>query len=284
MSNLSETEASTALNLATDWGQEFTTGSAASGYKLQSVTLDFSLVNPSANITVSIREKQSNNHPATTDKAALTGTPATGQVTFTCSGAGCNLNASTTYFVFVTGGDSVSNMKSVTSDNETLQPSGNGWSIENATRYQGGNWALHPQGVSMRMKVEALGHPSLAGSNVSTTGATLTLSQHTGNWYYKDDTAPHTSCQGHGLDEERHALQPHGGHVVHLHGLQRQRLRDPARLGVVHHADTEPDRLQHRRDDGHADRGQPTPRSGGTRRTPRRTTPARARSAEAART
>ena len=196
VSNLSETEASTALNLGTDWGQEFTTGSAANGYKLQSVTLDFALVNPSANITVSIREQESNNHPATTDKAALTGTPATGQVTFTCSGAGCNLNASTTYFVFVTGGDSVSNLKSVTSDNETLQPSTNGWSIENATRYQGGGWGLHPQGVSMKMKIEALGHPSLAGSSTSSTGATLAISQHTGSWYYKADTGPHTTCQG----------------------------------------------------------------------------------------
>ena len=193
-SNLSETEASTALNLATDWGQEFTTGSAANGYKLRSVTLDFAIVNPSANITVSIREQQSNNHPATTDKVALTGTPATGQVTFTCSGAGCNLNASTTYFVFVTGGDSVSNMKSTTSDNETPQPSGNGWSIENAVRYQAGGWALHPQGVSMKMKIQALGHTSLAGSSTSSTGATLAVSQHSGNWYYKATTGPHTTC------------------------------------------------------------------------------------------
>ena len=236
VSNLSETEASTALNLATDWGQEFTTGSAANGYKLQSVTLDFALVNPSANITVSIREQQSNNHPATTDKAALTGTPATGQVTFTCSGAGCNLNASTTYFVFVTGGDSVSNMKSVTSDNETLQPSGNGWSIENATRYQGGGWGLHPQGVSMKVEVKAVSHPSLAGSSTSSTGATLAISQHTGNWYYKADTGPHQLLVG----PERldgNADGSDGGHVVHVHRLQRLVLLDPAGDGgVVHHA------------------------------------------------
>ena len=196
VSNLSETEASASLNLGNDWGQEFTTGSAANGYKLQSVTLDFAIVNPSGNITVSLREQQSNNHPATTALATLTGTPAQGQVTFTCSGAGCNLNASTTYFVFVDGNEVVSNLRSTASDNETPQPSGNGWSIENAVRYQAGSWALHPQGVSMKVKIEAVSHPSLTASSVSSTGATLAISQHTGAWHYKANASPHTTCQG----------------------------------------------------------------------------------------
>ncbi len=198
-SNMSETNASTALNFGTDWGQEFTTGSAAGGYKLQSVTLDFGAVANASNITVSIRERQSNNHPATTALATLTGTPAAGQVTFNCSGAGCNLDASTTYFVFADGNvsDPTSNMRSTTSNNQTLQPSNNGWSIADGVRYAGGNWALHSSGVSMKVEFEALVRPSLTSSSVSSTGATLTISsEHSGAWYYKADTGPHTSCQG----------------------------------------------------------------------------------------
>ena len=43
----------------------------------------------------------------------------------------------------------------------------------------------------------ALALPSLTSSSVSGSGATLTLSsEHSGSWYYKATTAPHTTCQG----------------------------------------------------------------------------------------
>ena len=39
--------------------------------------------------------------------------------------------------------------------------------------------------------------PSLTSSSVTQTGATLTISsEHTGAWYYKATTGPHTTCQG----------------------------------------------------------------------------------------
>ena len=80
----SETNHTTALNFGPGsfgYGQQFTTGSAAGGYKLLGVTLDFDarVTNASA-VTVSIREKQSNGLPRRDGpKATLTGTLTSGQ-------------------------------------------------------------------------------------------------------------------------------------------------------------------------------------------------------------
>ena len=89
--------------------------------------------------------------------ATLTGTPAFGQQTFTCSGSGCNLSASTTYYVYVVATAAApANINNAASDNETLAPSTNGWSIANAARYQQGAWAEYPGGVSMKVELEAV--------------------------------------------------------------------------------------------------------------------------------
>ena len=65
-------------------------------------------------------------------RRAPRGGGAQGQRTFNCSGAGCNLAASTSYFIVIENG--FGNLKSTGSENETLQPSGNGWSIANGAR------------------------------------------------------------------------------------------------------------------------------------------------------
>ena len=88
------------------------------------------------------------------------------------------------------------NLRTTTSDNETLQPAGNGWSIANLARYQQANWLDEPGSHTMKVKIEALGHPSLTGSSTSTTGGTLAIALHTGSWHYKANTGPHTTCQG----------------------------------------------------------------------------------------
>ena len=150
--NLGETDGTALLSLSYAVGQQFTTGSATNGYTLLSLTLDFANVLNASSITVSIRSDASN-QPGSTDLATLSGTPAQGQVTYNCSGSGCNLSASTTYFVYVTGGGG-GNLSTTASDNETLQPSTNGWSIANAARYQSGAWSEHPQGVSMKLELE----------------------------------------------------------------------------------------------------------------------------------
>ena len=140
------------------WGQEFTTGSASGGYTLLSVTLDFTALTNASNITVSLRAQESGS-PASTDLVTLTGTPADGQTTFNCSGASCNLSASTSYYVLVrptSGFVSPGNLRTTASDNETLEPSGNGWSIANTAVYQQANWLDEPGSHAMKVEIEAV--------------------------------------------------------------------------------------------------------------------------------
>ena len=202
VSNLSETTHSTQMNPGSgrSLGQGFTTGSAAGGYALVSVTLDFVSATTPANFSAAIHDSQSNGKPATTARATLTGTAASGQVKFTCSsaGTGCQLAANTTYFVYgsATSFGSVL-LRTTTSDSQALLPSGNGWSIANAVRGEVWTWNETVSGYSLKVGLEALARPSLTSSSVSGSGATLTLSsEHSGSWYYKATTAPHTTCQG----------------------------------------------------------------------------------------
>ena len=120
-----------------------------------SATLDFASVVNASGITVSIRSGASS-QPSSTDLATLTGTPAFGQQTFNCSGSGCNLSASTTYYVYVAATSAAATLNTTASDNETLTPSTNGWGIANAARYEQGAWAEYPGGVSMKMELEAV--------------------------------------------------------------------------------------------------------------------------------
>ena len=137
--------------------QEFTTGNNTGGYTLTSVTLEFGTVANAGAVTVSIRGKQSNGQPATTATTTLSGTPVGGQkVTFTCS-TNCALAASTDYFVYVSA--NVANaayLYTTMSDAETLEPSGNGWSIADAVRVQSNSWALHTDGRAMFIGIEAV--------------------------------------------------------------------------------------------------------------------------------
>ena len=157
--NISETNANALLNINTlAYGQEFTTSSAAGGYTLRSVKLDFTALTNPSNITVSLRAQESSS-PASTDLVTLTGTPADGQVKFTCSGASCNLSASTSYYVVVrptSGFVSPGNLRTTASDNETLQPSTNGWSIANAAVYQQANWLDEPGSHAMKVELQAI--------------------------------------------------------------------------------------------------------------------------------
>ena len=158
VSNLGETNSALShlISGVARWAQEFTTGSNSGGYTLSSVTLNFSEVNSGANnITVSLRSRLSNGKPNTTTAlATLSGTVAAGDSIFTCSGAGCALEAGTQYFVHVvgTGNSQQAKMNTTESDAETLQPSGNGWSIANAVNYSGQNWNPITQGRSLKLR------------------------------------------------------------------------------------------------------------------------------------
>ncbi len=199
VSNLGKADGPSAFSLSSDYAQEFTTGSAAGGYTLSSVTLDFTIITNASQIEASIRAVQSNDTPATTARATLTGTPAAGEVTFTCDATNtnndCSLAANTSYFVYVDALSFATNQQTTTaSDDEDLQPSGNGWSIANAARYQAHSWNEHPQSLAMKMSVSATG--GAASASLTATSTSLTISDYTGAWYYQANAAPHATCQG----------------------------------------------------------------------------------------
>ena len=175
------------------YGQGFTTGNADA--TLLSATVQFGNAFGNLNATVSLRAAQSNGKPATTDRATLTGTPQKGQQsTFTCADGGsndCSLDANTKYFIYVSGSSGW--LASTDSNTETLQPAGNGWSIEDAMRRRP-NFNLRSDGKAMKIEVEAVPHESLTASSVTATGATLTINRHLGAWYYKSTTTGKTTC------------------------------------------------------------------------------------------
>ena len=200
VSNITGTLSNTIFSPTTTtdgYAQEFTTGSATGGYTLSSVTLDFTLaLSPSA-FTVAIHGKQSNGKPATTARATLSGTAASGNVTFTCtagSNNNCSLDASTPYFVRIsTSGGYAAYAHTTSSDAETLQPSNNGWSIADVAIYEGGGWVAYPSGEAMRMTVSAT---ATASATLTATSTSLTIGNYTGSWYYQANAAPHATCQG----------------------------------------------------------------------------------------
>ena len=196
VSNLSETLTSLIVTLGPGaaFAQEFTTGNTTGAYKLTKLTVDFGTVITASAVTVAIHDRQSNGTPSATARATLSGTPATGQAEFTCSGSGCDLDANTSYFVHVSANAAnAAYPSSAASNDQTLAPTGTGWSIADGARSEAGSWAEGPN--SLRIKVEATIHAKLTTSNVAATTATLTIAGHTGDWYYKHMNTGAT-CEG----------------------------------------------------------------------------------------
>ena len=194
VSNLDGTDSSVDFTLGT-YAQGFTTGSA-SDYTLLSATVDIDTAHSS--ISVSIRAAQNNGKPATTNRATLTGVPAIGEVAFTCdasnSGNDCSLARNTTYFIVVTGSSAY--LDTTDSNAQTLQPSGNGWSIEDAAR-QGSTFDLDSNGRALMIKVEAKPQATLSAGSITNLGATLTMKHHTGDWWFKADKGYYSGdCEG----------------------------------------------------------------------------------------
>ena len=128
----------------------FTTGSASNGYTLHSVTARFltDAGNP-GDLTVALHTASGSNPAASAiSNVTLSGdsTPATtGNYTYTCSGAGCNLSAGT-YFVVMSAPNAPVNanngyrLRVISSTNEAKIPSNNGWLIENKVREGVPHW------------------------------------------------------------------------------------------------------------------------------------------------
>ena len=184
----------------TECAQSFTTGSAAGGYTLRRANVRIrSIVNSPGNIRVTLHADSSGS-PASAALATLSGAnPATANSNygFTCSA--CYLDASTTYWIVVATPNATQPFQSYTlpqtnSDAQKQGPSGNGWSIGDVGKFRvtaGANsscpsgWCADTSGRTSVFAVEAALTPPFSAGSITATTATLTLTGHSGGWWYK---------------------------------------------------------------------------------------------------
>ena len=184
---------------ATEWANDFTTGSHPGGYRLASVLALFAAQTGSPGDFTATIHAASGGNPAANALTTLAGNnPTTAGVhEFTCS-SNCSLSANTTYFVKMAATASGNNQyygwNYTYSDAETPVPSDNGWSIGDSGKslHPGQSWAAETQAV--QFKVAATKVASLATSNVTDTSVTLTIAGHSGNWHYQYTTPTGGSC------------------------------------------------------------------------------------------
>ena len=178
--NLGEEDHNQTCNPSGDYkcATGFTTGGASNGYTLDAVNLQLGAtvngVNDTGNlgnIRVALHASATSTQgdlkaPAATALATLA-TPTgdnpdtAGTYAFECSGSGCNLAPNTAYFIQVdaTAGSRLNLeyyiWRPTASSAETLEPTGNGWSLANETDYHiGGAWEVI-SGEAGKMKITA---------------------------------------------------------------------------------------------------------------------------------
>ena len=206
VSNLSETSDGIGVGvLATNTeANGFTTGDHSDGYTLDRVVIKFRASSGDPGTFTAAIHAESSGNPAASATYTLNGssTPTTaGDYAYTCSGT-CNLDKDTTYFLVLSGtGASHSigfySWDTTESASETNTPSNAGWSIANRAKRKSGNtWSDEATVFSGMFEVVAIKRiiPTLTASGVTVTGATLTIANHSGDWYYKADKAPDTTC------------------------------------------------------------------------------------------
>ena len=127
--------------------QGFTTGDAAHGYTLQSVTVPFykSVGSPTA-LTVALHTADSGGSPSAAAQVTLSGSTspnAAGLYTYTCSATtGCDLERNADYSIVMstashTGGRFDFYRWQVTaSTDETVNPAGSGWALGNIAKWE----------------------------------------------------------------------------------------------------------------------------------------------------
>ena len=187
----------------------FTTGSNASGYVLKSVTVPLKKASGTSGVIFQLRAMEGTGQYTSTSQALesslatlSTATPTAStytDMTVTCSGGGCSLSPGTTYFIVASNLDLGTGYSWAvsTSETETAQPSGNGWSVGFGHYKQGGRdtiWGSYSDWSPAEIVFAT--NPSLTASNVAATTATLNIARHADAWYYKATSGPHTSCQG----------------------------------------------------------------------------------------
>ena len=151
--------------------QGFTTGDAAHGYTLQSITVPFGkgYGSPTA-LTVALHAADSGGNPSASAQATLSGSSApnaAGLYTYACystdTSNNCDLERNTDYFIVMstashTGGRHDLYAWQVTaSTDETVNPAGSGWAIGNIAKWneKGSGWLAHPYGDIMMLRVAA---------------------------------------------------------------------------------------------------------------------------------
>ena len=178
----------------------FTTGSNGNGYTLGDVVALFGQAYRSpGDIQVTLHAASG----GVIDSDALvtlsgSDPDTTGEYQYTCNGTGCALSPSTTYFIQFKGADVVGlggyyKLRGTISDDQDTTPANNGWSLADDTRANiNGSWQTYSD--TSKVKVAATPVPTLTPSNPTTTGATLTLTGHTGDWYYKYTSPSGGAC------------------------------------------------------------------------------------------
>ena len=191
----------------------FTTGAQSGGYTLKNVSGNFAAKygTPSP-VSVAIHAADSNNssNPASSATVTLSGSdPDTaGLYTYTCSGSGCDLSASTTYFVVLSTPDTAGlnrySINATASGAETAHPATNGWSIADSGLVKSGAnaWAstgsyvpmLHVAADDLAPTVSNLSETSTQGSPSTSGGAWIanefTTGSNTGGYTVTDVTVP----------------------------------------------------------------------------------------------
>ena len=211
VSNLDETAKDTGVGITAAFTEAtgFTTGDHGDGYRLRSVTIkaDAATGNP-GDFTAAIHAASGGNPAASPIYTLSGGSPTTaGNHTYTCAGT-CQLSDNTTYFLVLSMGGASSSAGAASSsdayvwnvtasDDETNAPSTAGWSIANVAKYKRNvTWTDEADSATGMFRVTATENPALSAGSITTTGATLTIANYAGSWYYKADAGPDTTCQG----------------------------------------------------------------------------------------
>ena len=187
----------------------FTTGPNPSGYVLKSVTAPLKQASGTSGVIFQLRAMKGTGQYTSTSQVSdaslanlSTATPTAStytDTTVTCSGSGCSLSRNTTYFIVASNVDVGTGYSWAvsTSETETAQPSGNGWSVGFGHYKQGGRdsiWGSYSDWNPAEIVFAT--NPSLTAGSIAATSATLSIANHHEAWYYKATSGPHTSCQG----------------------------------------------------------------------------------------
>ena len=142
------------------------------------------------NIVVALHAADTTNssNPAAAAKATLSGSnPDTkGLYTYTCS-TGCDLVKDTKYFIVISATSANEGYYQPRTTSEDWVAGSVKWTIANAARSKVGAtaWADKSTGETIAMYVAAK-ETGVRVSNVTATGATLTMENYTGTWYYRN--------------------------------------------------------------------------------------------------